>query len=53
MKSFQQLQREQNSAGLIVRNLWKKMKEADVAEVQETINEASRAAREERSRERA
>ena len=53
MESFQQLQREQNSAGLTVRNLWKKMKEADVAEVQETIDEASRAAREERSRERA
>jgi prevent-host-death family protein len=53
IESFQQLQREQNSAGLAVRNLWKKMKEADVAEVQETIDEASRVARQERSRERA
>jgi prevent-host-death family protein len=53
MESFQQLQREQNSAGLTVRNLWKKMKEADVAEVQEAIDEASRVARGERSRERA
>jgi prevent-host-death family protein len=52
MESFQQLQREQNSAGLTVRNLWKKMKEADVAEVQEAIDEASRVAREKRSRSR-
>jgi prevent-host-death family protein len=53
MESFQQLQGEQNSAGQAVRNIWKKMKGADATEVQETIDEASRVAREERSREKA
>jgi prevent-host-death family protein len=53
MDSFQQIQGEQNSAGLAIRNIWKKMERAVATEVQETIDEASRLAREERSRERA
>jgi prevent-host-death family protein len=52
MESFQQLQVEQNSAGQAVRNIWKKMKEADATEVQEAIDEASQVARKKGIRER-
>jgi prevent-host-death family protein len=53
MESFQQLQGEKNSAMQAVISIWKKMKGADAAEVQEAIEDASRVTREERSRERA
>jgi prevent-host-death family protein len=45
MERFQQLQKDQESALQAVRDIWQKMKGADVWEIQETIGEAVRSAR--------
>lgn len=53
MERFQQLQEDQNAALQAVRNIWKKMTEVDTREIQGAIEEAIRAARDEKLRTRA
>ncbi|MEW6660644.1 MAG: type II toxin-antitoxin system Phd/YefM family antitoxin [Thermodesulfobacteriota bacterium] len=50
MERFQQLQEDQEAALQAVRNLWGKMAGADIQETQEALEEASRAARDEKPR---
>lgn len=53
MERFQQLQEDQEAALQAVRNIWKQMTGADTQEIQGALEEASRAARDEKLRDRA
>lgn len=50
MERFQQLQEDQEAALQAVRNIWKKMAGADARELQGAIEEAGRAAKNEKLR---
>jgi prevent-host-death family protein len=50
LERFQQLQEDQEAALQAVRNLWEKMTGADPQEVQEALEEATRAARDDKLR---
>jgi prevent-host-death family protein len=53
MERFQQLQEDQEAALQAVRNIWKKMAGEDAQEIQGALEEAGRAARDEKLRDRA
>jgi prevent-host-death family protein len=50
LERFQQLQEDQEAALQAVRNLWQKMTGADTQEIQKALEEASRAAGDEKPR---
>jgi len=50
MERFQQLQEDQGAALQAIRNIWKKMSGADAQEIQGALEEAIRAARDEKPR---
>lgn len=50
MARFQQLQEDQEAALQAVRIIWEKMRGADIQKMQEALEDASRAAREGRTR---